>query len=58
MSSTPLVEHRRGLDPVAGDVELDACPPRRVLEPVAPERARVGKDAVEIEGECAHRAGC
>ena len=48
----PLVEHRRrGVAVLRHVVELDAGPPRRVLEPVAPERPRVREHCVEIEGD-------
>jgi len=31
---------------------------RRVLEPVVPERSRVGENAVEVEGQGMHRSRC
>ena len=54
----PLVEQRRGGDAVVRHVELDVRAPRRVLEPVVPERPRVREDRVEIEGEGVHAARC
>ena len=56
-----LVENGDGRLPVGGDLELDARPPRRVLEPRVPERPRVGEHAVEVEreGEAAgHSSRC
>jgi hypothetical protein len=37
--------------PSLGDVELDACATRRVLEPRVPERPRIREHAVEVESE-------
>jgi len=54
----PLVEQRRGGHPVLRQVELDARPARHVLEPVAPEWARVREHGVEIDCESVHRTRC
>ena len=46
-----LVEHGCCGFSIRGNFELDARPPRSVLEPRLPERARLGEYAVEVESE-------
>jgi hypothetical protein len=53
-----LVELDSRVDAVVWHVELDVCSPRDVLEPVLPERAGVGDDGVEVDGESVHRTRC
>jgi len=53
-----LVEYHGRRLTVVGHVQLDARPPRRVLEPRVPERARVSEDAVEVERKAGHEGRC
>ncbi|TMM16183.1 MAG: hypothetical protein E6F98_01205 [Actinobacteria bacterium] len=53
-----LVQSSGRLRPVVGKVELDARPPRRVLDPVAPQRPRVGEHGIEVERDCVHGRPC
>ena len=47
----PFVENAGRLGAILGHVELDVRTPGDVLEPVAPERPRVRKHGIEIEGD-------